>query len=86
LVVVTYVRLGNHLAPMCLQRLQDSFEEVAYSEFASYLLDVDGFALVAKLALSSDKVCRSTIEMFRSYWLFYAIAKSSEATAGPARQ
>ena len=44
--MMTYVRLSNHLAPMCLQRLQDSFEDVAYSEFASYLLDVDGFALV----------------------------------------
>jgi hypothetical protein len=44
--MVTYVRFGNHLTPMCLQRLQDSFEDVAYSEFASYLLDVDGFALV----------------------------------------
>jgi hypothetical protein len=44
--MVTNVRLGNHLAPMCLQRLQGSFEDVAYSEFASYVLDVDGFALV----------------------------------------
>jgi hypothetical protein len=25
----------NHLAPMCLQRLQGLFEDVAYSEFAS---------------------------------------------------
>jgi hypothetical protein len=58
---------------------------LAYYEFASYVLDVDGFALVAKLALSSDKVCRF-IEMFRSCSLFYAIAKSSEATAGTARQ
>jgi len=29
-----YVRLGNYFAPMCLQRLQGSFEDVAYSEFA----------------------------------------------------
>ena len=28
---------------------------------------------------------RSTIEMFRSCWLFHAIAKSAEATAGTAR-
>ena len=71
---------------MCLQRLQGLFEDVAYSEFASYVLDVDGFALYAKLALSSDKICRSTIEMLRLRWLFYAIAKSSEATAGTARE
>jgi hypothetical protein len=46
MVTAMAVRLGNHLAPMCLQRLQGSFVDVAYSEFASYLLDVDGFALV----------------------------------------
>lgn len=40
---------------MCLQRLQGSFEDVAYSECASYVLDVDGFALVREAALSSDK-------------------------------
>ena len=71
---------------MCLQRLQGSFEDVAYSEFASYVLDVTALPLYAKLALSSDKICRSTIEMFRLCWLFYAIAKSSEATAGTARE
>jgi hypothetical protein len=71
---------------MCLQRLQGSFEDVAYFEFASYVLTSTALPLYAKLALSSDKICRSTIEMFRLCWLFYAIAKSSEATAGTARE
>ena len=48
---------------------------IAYSQAASPTLQA------FRLALSSDKVCRSTIEMFRLCSLFYAIAKSSEATA-----
>jgi len=55
------------------------------SWFASYLLDVDGFALVRRYP-PTKSVGPLTIEMFRLCWLFYAIAKSSEATAGTARE